>query len=207
MRRMKWETATEDSTSKRIRMRKGSTLVLSMAFSAAFATHAQVPDELLQSNPAVAPQTFHEGTRGDVPIAWSLIPSPDGNGLGCSVVFTDAGGLVWITGPADAGERAGNTGWLAFGGGTIPPSAKPRQVTLSVRSNADTQTMSALHVSLSAAQHMLRIPVNIRDLIRQNEQTMHVVVDMDGRQVFASELVELKKAYARLEACMGMRKH
>lgn len=187
-----------------IDMRTGWSLTLAAAALVGLPANAQVPDEFLQASAetTVAPQVFHEDERGGVGVMWSLIRSPNRDGLGCSVVFKDAGGLVWISGPADASERDSKTGWLSFGGGTIPPSAKPGQATVTVRSNGATQIMRALHVSLSDTQHMLRIPVNIRDLIAQNDRNMDVNVEMDGRAVFASQIVELGKAYAQLEACM-----
>lgn len=187
-------------------MRTRWSLALAVGALTWLPVEAQVPDELLQMNAetTVAPQVFHEDERDGVGVMWSLIRSQNHDGLGCSVVFNDAGGLVWISGPADGTERAGKTGWLSFGGGSIPPSKKPKQVSLSIRSNGATQQASALHVSLSDEQHMLRLPVNIGDLVAQNDKSLEVSVDLNGKQVFSSEIVELQMAYAKLKKCMGL---
>lgn len=187
--------------------------VSSIALAAAFCSQmtpasAQLPPDLLGSsgpatNGELRSEQFYKAKDG----MWVLMHPPEDNGYKCSINFFSGKDVMAIYGPWNEDMKKKGAGMVWLNGERIPEgSAKPKPIKLDIESvDGPQKNVPALLGSIGKDQNIIILIVNIKELLKAKEDANIMKASIDGQMVFDVSLVQLKKAYGKLNSCMEKR--
>lgn len=177
-------------------------VVVTMAWTSPCA--AQVAPELLGGTGPDKPmfsESFYKGVEGN----WVLVREPANTGYHCSVNFITPDSTFSLRGPADAGMARKGHGGVWFISKAIPRVTKTEMASITLTStNHPAQNVQAAHVSMPGQSGgALLLTIDVQKSLQEKPDSNELNIQLQGKEVFRSKVVQLQLAYRQLSACMS----
>jgi len=174
--------------------------IVAAAFAFAGATQAAPERRSGSASGSLTSERFYEGKEG----SWFLMHKPFNEGYSCSVNFVTPAGSFAIVGPVDADTAHNSRGMIWFTGKSVPGSGQARSVRIAISGNTPYPSVPAQQMSLTGQGGALIVAADLRLTLKDTRDSNMIGVQLQGREVFRSNVVRLQEAYRKLEGCMNV---
>jgi len=174
--------------------------IVAAAFAFASATQAAPERKSGSASGSLTSERFYEGKEG----SWVLMHKPFNDGYSCSVNFVTPTNSFAIVGPVDADTARNSRGMIWFTGKSVPGSGKASSVRIAVSGNNPYPSVPAQKISLPGQGGALIVAADLRLTLKDKRDSNTIGVQLQGREVFRSNVIRLQEAYRRLERCMNV---
>lgn len=173
--------------------------IVAAAFAFASATQAAPERRSGSASGSLTSEQFYAGKEG----AWVLMHKPFNDGYSCSVNFITPTNNFAIVGPVDADTARNGRGMIWFTGKSVPVSGQAGSVRIAVSGNNPYPSVPAQQMSLPGQGGALIVAADLRLTLKDKRDGNMIGVQLQGREVFRSNVVRLQEAYRTLERCMN----